>query len=210
VKWVTGSLYSNPYVYADRYLVTKDTFAIADGMGIGKGAILSAEKAIELLKEFRPFHSEEDLERAFLKINKEIIKEIGKLGDTVISGTTLSVISFNSRRFYIGHVGDSRIYLLRNGNLQLLTEDQVKFKGSKKVVKVLGLEWSPRVYTYSDEVHEGDVFLLISDGFVNVIKEKELQDLINPDNLGESKNKIIETFSERTSSGELTFILIRI
>ncbi|HID66541.1 MAG TPA: serine/threonine-protein phosphatase [Aquificaceae bacterium] len=210
MKWTVGSLYSNPDVYADRYLVTGDTFAIADGMGLGKGAVLSAEKAIELLKEFRPFHSEKDLERAFLKINKEIIKEIGKLGDTVISGTTLSAISFNSKRFYIGHVGDSRIYLLRNGNLQLLTEDQVKFKGNKKVVKVLGLEWSPRVYTYSDKVQEGDIFLLISDGFVNVIREKELRDLINPENLEESKNRIIETFSERTSSGELTFILIRI
>jgi len=37
VKWTVGSLYSNPDVYADRYLVTGDTFAIADGMGLGRG-----------------------------------------------------------------------------------------------------------------------------------------------------------------------------
>ncbi len=204
------SHYASPETYADRYLVSEDTFAIADGMGIGKGAVVAAEKAVGLIEKMRPFGSEEEVRRAFYRVNKEIIKELGKYGDELVSGTTLSVLSVVEDRFVVGHVGDSRIYLFREGRMELLTEDQVRYRNGRKKVKVLGLEWNPPVYTRSGEAREGDLFLLISDGFVKAIDEELLMELINPDYLEESAENIIRTFSESLSGEDLTFILLRL
>ncbi|GAB6066516.1 serine/threonine-protein phosphatase [Aquifex pyrophilus] len=209
MKWVTGCVYYDRENFADRYMATGRTFAIADGMGIGKGAVLSAEKAISFLKEFEPYLSEDYIRETFKKINKEIIKEMGKLGDSVISGTTLSLLSLNGNRFFIGHIGDSRIYRMRRGELELLTKDHVKYRGNKKVVRVLGLEWNPEIQTLTGELEKGDTFLLISDGFLNVISEEELRDILTSENLEESKEKLKELFRKRTRRGELTFIIVK-
>jgi len=204
------SHYASPETYADRYLVSEDTFAIADGMGVGRGAILAAEKAVGLIEEMKPFRSEEEIRKAFEKVNKEIIRELGVYGDELVSGTTLSVLSVLGDKFVVGHVGDSRIYLLREGKMELLTEDQVNYKNGRKRVKVLGLDWNPPVYTKSGEAREGDLFLLISDGFVKAIDEEVLMELINPDYLEESAENIIRTFSETLSGEDLTFILLKL
>ncbi len=210
MRWVVRSHYASPETYADRYLVSEDTFAIADGMGVGRGAILAAEKAVGLIEEMKPFRSEEEIRKAFEKVNKEIIRELGVYGDELVSGTTLSVLSVLGDKFVVGHVGDSRIYLLREGKMELLTEDQVNYKNGRKRVKVLGLDWNPPVYTKSGEAREGDLFLLISDGFVKAIDEEVLMELINPDYLEESAENIIRTFSETLSGEDLTFILLKL
>ncbi|WP_461832001.1 PP2C family protein-serine/threonine phosphatase [Aquifex sp.] len=209
MKWVTGCVYYDRENFADRYIATGKTFAIADGMGIGKGAVLSAEKAISLLKEFEPYLSEDYIRETFKKINKEIIKEIGKLGDSVISGTTLSLLSLNENKFLIGHIGDSRIYRLRKGKLERLTEDHVKYKGNKKIVRVLGLEWNPEIQTLSGELEKGDTFLLISDGFLNVISEGEIRDILLSEDLERSKETLKEIFRKRAKKGELAFIIVK-
>jgi len=103
-------------------------------------------KAIQLLDRSRPFRSLEELEEFFIRTNREIMKETARLGDRHVAGTTLSVLSLQEDRYLIGHVGDSRIYLFREGYLDLLTEDQIRFRGGRKYVSALGLEWYPEVY----------------------------------------------------------------
>jgi len=208
VRWSVGSVCRG--ACADSYLATGDTFAVADGMGKGKGAVLSSRKAVELLSQMRPYRSEEELRQAFLKINKEIIKEVGKLGDTAATGTTLSALALDTDRYFLAHVGDSRIYLLRDGELSLLTVDQVRLKGRRKVVRVLGLDWSPEVFTRSGELKEGDTFLLISDGFLDVISEEELKQALSGDSVEECANTIGKLFEERSEDGELTFVVVKL
>jgi len=209
LKWVAGVVYSDKKTYADRFWADGEIFAVADGMGIGKGAVVAAEKAIELLKEFKPYDSEERIRENFLKINRELIKELGKLEDRVLSGTTLSLLSLNEGNFYIGHVGDSRIYLFREGKIYKLTEDQVKVKGNKKVVKVLGLEWNPEVYTFSGVYEKGDVFLLASDGFVEVFSEGEIEEALSCCDLGESARRLEEIARKKGGKKEIVFLIVK-
>jgi len=209
LKWVAGSVYSEYRTYADRYFADGEIFAVADGMGIGKGAVLAAEKAIELLQKFKPYDSEERIRENFLKINKELIKELGKLGDSALSGTTLSMLSFNGRSFYVGHVGDSRIYLFRGGELYKLTEDQVKVKGNKKVVKVLGLEWNPEVYTFSSEYEKGDIFLLASDGFVEAFTEEEVKEALSCCDVEKGAQRLKSIAQKKRGRKEMVFLIVK-
>lgn len=204
MKYEVVELFRNRESYADRYYVSEDTFAIADGLGFGEGAKFAAEKVIELVEKFKPYDSQEKVREAFKKINQELIKELGKFGDEAISGTTLSLISFNGNRFFLGHVGDSRIYLLRNGSLKLLTKDQVKVKGSKKIVQVMGLSWNVDVFTSEGEIKEGDIILLVSDGFLKVFESSNLPKFTTVEELIKS----VKDFKKEDLKDDITFILV--
>ena len=204
MKYEVVELFRSKENYADRYYVSEDTFAVADGLGFGEGAKFASEKVIELVKKFKPYNSQEKIKEAFKKINQELIKELGKFGDEVISGTTLSLISFNGKKFFIGHVGDSRIYLFRNGSLRLLTKDQVKVRGNKKVVQVMGLNWNVDVFTSEGEVKKGDTILLVSDGFLKVFKDSEVPKFTTVEELLRS----IKKFKKEDLKDDITFILV--
>jgi len=210
VKWVVRELCSDPESCADRYLACEDLFAVADGMGEGEAPATAAQKAVEMLSSFRPIKNEEEMREAFKKVNEGLVKLMGSFGDEEVSGTTLSALSVSDGSFVVGHVGDSRIYLFRDGKGRRLTEDQVKVKGGKKVVSVLGLQWNPAVYTASGELKEGDTFLLISDGFTRLLSEEVLMSLIRPGYLEESAKRLEEALRGLPEGEDLTFILLQV
>ena len=208
MKWIVREIFRDRETYADRYFANGKMFAIADGLGLGRGAILSAELAVNTLNRFSPPTSEEEMVKLFGEVNKEIVYKLGELGDETISGTTLSLLSISENRFVVGHVGDSRIYLFKDGELKLLTEDQVKYKGNKKIVKVLGLEWNPKVYTLRGSLSGGERFILLSDGFVNSFSEEVLKEALELKNLDEAANFLEERFKRNTHRDDLTFLII--
>ncbi|HHJ64439.1 MAG TPA: hypothetical protein ENJ61_05970, partial [Aquifex aeolicus] len=105
MKFVVREFWRDPERYADRVYTSEDTFAVADGMGTSEGGKLAAEKAIQLLDRSRPFRELGELEEFFIRTNREIMKEIARLGDLHVAGTTLSVLSLSGDRYLIGHVG---------------------------------------------------------------------------------------------------------
>ncbi len=207
MRYTTGEFYRSRDTFADRIYCSEDTFAVADGMGIGEGGKLAAEKAIELVDKYRPFTSLEDMEDFFKRANRKIMSAIDRLGDKHMAGTTLSVLSLLNGRFIVGHVGDSRIYLWRKGRIKLLTQDQVMFKGGKKYVHALGIEWNPQVVLTEGELKEDDVFLLISDGVIEVLTEEELEGMITED-IDESARKILQAYSSYNPKEDLSFVIV--
>lgn len=208
MRWIAREIFKNRETYADRYFANGRMFAIADGLGIGKGAIFSAEFVVNSLKERTPPETEEDMLKLFNDLNKKLLYKLGELGDETISGTTLSLLSLTSDSFVVGHVGDSRIYLFKDGELKLLTEDQVRYKGKKKIVKVLGLEWNPKVHTLQGTLTGEERFVLLSDGFVNSFSEEVLKEALEKESLEEAANFLEKRFRENTHKDDLTFLII--
>ncbi len=196
--------------YADRLFCSEDTFAVADGMGTLQGSKCASEKAIELVAKYRPFADLRDLNVFFQRTNRKIMQEVAKLGDESVSGTTLSLLSLNTDTFRIGHVGDSRIYLLRGQELTLLTQDQIRFKGGKKQVSALGLEWNPPVLLYEDKLLKGDRFLLISDGAVDVIEDAKLKDILATADIEEGAEALMDTYLSSCAEDDLSLIVVEV
>jgi protein phosphatase len=210
LRYTYREFYRDRDSYADRLFFSSDTFAVADGMGTLQGSRCASQKAVEMVDRYRPFRDLSDLNVFFQRINRKIMQEVAKLGDESVSGTTLSLLAFNGNNFLVGHVGDSRIYLLRDGGMELLTEDQIRLRGGKKYVSALGLEWSPPVLLYEDSVLEGDRFLLISDGAVDRISDEEVKDILSIKDLEKSADALMDTYITSEPEDDLSFIIVQV
>ena len=110
-------------------------------------------------------------------------------------GTTIVAVHFVGARVYIGHVGDSRVYRIRNGQLKQLTDDHslaneyVKMKILRKedlprfpyknvIVRALGLQESVQIDTFYREAKSGDQFLLCSDGLTDLVEDKDILKIV--------------------------------
>ncbi len=199
--------YKNRETFADRIYLGERTFAVADGMGMGKGPILAAETAIAVIRDREPFASYLEMERALSTANKEVMEKTAQLGDREVSGTTLSVISFLDDGYVLGHIGDSRIYRFSEGEVRLLTEDHVTVVNGKKLVSVLGIEWKPRFQITEGTYSKGDIFVVMSDGFVDAVHDGLLEESFDHDPDAFS-DYLYEAFLKSGSDHDMSFIII--
>ncbi len=188
---------------SDEVFIKDSVFAVADGMGDKNTGKLAAKLAMKLLDCF------DDIELAFKEINKEIINRLSKHSDNLICGTTLSVLKLDleGKKFYIYHVGDSKIFLFRNKSLIQLTKDQVKINSNKKYVRALGINWTFELYKNEDSIESNDIFFLTTDG---ICENKEILynmdlDLKTP---SEIKDYIVQ--NSNSVSDNISFIVVKI
>jgi len=94
--------------------------------------------------------------------------------------TTLSTIVFKSHSAHLLHVGDSRIYRLRNNSLEQLTRDHTTVVNNKQsyLARAMGLDVTLDVDYKEVELQVGDVFLLSTDGLHDFVNDKQLRDTV--------------------------------
>ncbi|MCY1061047.1 Stp1/IreP family PP2C-type Ser/Thr phosphatase [Nannocystis sp. SCPEA4] len=160
--------------------------------------------------------------------NSNIFETAAADGSKKGMGCTVDAIYFNQGRFFIGHVGDSRVYRIREGRIQMLTEDHsllndylrmkelsgdegVHFPQKNVVVRALGLADQVHVDVIADAFQVGDVFLLCSDGLSGMLDDRVLLDIITArDSLDTSCNELIKAANDAGGNDNITAILIRI
>jgi len=169
-------------------------FAVADGMGGMRNGALASRYAVDVLNELiiRKIISEVDIEE-ISSIIKDAIIELNDLLRSAIgnnSGTTIVMVLLEGDRAFFAHMGDSRAYLFRDGELSRLTEDHNLFallKKTKKfteeelkkdkthhmLVRYVGME-NPRPDVRAFPIKPGDKFLLCTDGLSEMVKDEEL------------------------------------
>lgn len=221
----------------DGYLATGKFFAIADGMGghqAGEVASTIALKSLEKsLKELpclpasrlSRMNLEKCIKTSIRRANLAIMEEAhsGRSG----MGTTLTVVVPWRNRIHIGHVGDSRAYLLRDGKLQRLTEDhslvaqmvrdgrlnpwEAEIHPLRSVLtRALGTP-SVEIDLSSIELRLKDKILLCTDGLTSMLKEKEIKEMLS-ENLDPQTicQKLVEAANDRGGIDNVTVILIEI
>ncbi|WP_036249477.1 bifunctional protein-serine/threonine kinase/phosphatase [Methylobacter sp. BBA5.1] len=127
--------------------------------------------------------------------------------------STLSICIFKSTTAHIFHIGDSRIYRLRNGNLEQLTRDHRVWVGKEKnyLNRAMGIEPRLEVDYQALPLEKDDLFLMTTDGVHDFINEKALKKLLleNSD-LTLAAEKIIQLSADNKSTDNLTCQLVRI
>ncbi len=131
------------------------------------------------------------METAVKQANSEIFETAAKDSEKKGMGCTVEALFFSQGRFYIGHVGDSRIYRVRNGSIQLLTEDHSllndwrrmkdmsdeeirNFSHSNVVVRALGLSDRVGVDVIVEEYKIDDIYLMCSDGLNDMLEDEQI------------------------------------
>lgn len=110
-------------------------------------------------------------------------------------GSTIAVVLFHGNKVCIAHVGDSRVYRLRDGKLVQVTEDhsmiqellrrgfitpeEAKLSTNKNMVtRALGVESNVEVELAEETVREGDIYLLCSDGLSDVLEDAVVEQIL--------------------------------
>ena len=155
-------------------------FGVFDGMGgeeMGEmGAYLAAREALNTRLEGKPRGCFLD----FCRRANESLTEYIRSYQLSAMGTTASVLSFTEQGIWLCHLGDSRIYRLREGKLTRLTADQVLpwFPGKKPpLAQYLGLppeEGEPKPQITRTDFRHGDIYLICSDGLTDLVTEDEI------------------------------------
>ena len=177
-------------------------FIVADGMGGHAAGEVASEMAVTIvlreLIEIRDLETNgvdkrltEALKTANRAIHDRTLTEVDKQG----MGTTVSVLMLAGHRYLIGQVGDSRVYLLRDGALSQLTKDhsyvqeqvdagfltpeQARYHPYSNVItRCVGASPDVEPDIYHGQVRTGDLFLVASDGLTGMVDDRRLQMLL--------------------------------
>ena len=174
-------------------------FVVADGLGgHGHGETASAI-AVDAAKEcFMEGSDEEVLARSFETAQERVMTEQQKNPELADMKTTMVdlIIKINGMVRW-GHIGDSRLYLFRDGELAVHTSDhsvpqmlvnlgEITFEEIRghedrnRLIRVIGTEWEGSSYELSQEIplKENDAFLMCTDGFWELINETEMMETL--------------------------------
>ena len=210
-------------------------FIVADGMGghaagevASEMAVQTVERELAGVRDLDDRASADRMKEALKKANRTIhdrtITEVDKQG----MGTTASVLLLSATRYLIGQVGDSRVYMLRDGALQQITKDhsyvqeqvdagfltpeQARYHPYSNVItRCVGASPEVEPDLYEGEVRVGDLFLVASDGLTGMVDDRRLQMLLM--SRAEPERKVHSLISEANGRGGLdniTAIVVQI
>jgi protein phosphatase len=231
----------------DSYLVADEAklFLVADGMGGHAAGEIASRIAVDSISEFI-LHTKEDdgtwphaydehfkrstnrLMAAVRLANTRVLEAMRKDARLRGMGTTVVACLADGETMSVAHVGDSRAYMIRNNQLQRITNDhswvfeQVqagmlteaeaeKHPLRNVITRALGGALQVTPDASEIEVKEGDLFLLCSDGLTGMVPEEEILKLVTQSNgdLEKACQKLIEEANERGGLDNVTAILVK-
>jgi protein phosphatase len=229
-----------------RLLREENLFIVADGMGGHASGEVASQMSVETLAEFFRATAEDDeitwpykmdkgrkyeenrVINGIKLSNRRIFESASRDARLKGMGTTIVVLFFVNGLAYIAHVGDSRIYRFRDGQLKQLTEDHsllndyIKMKNltpeeieafphKNVIVRALGMKETVQVDVAHDVPQPGDIYLLCSDGLSGMVHDDEMAELLRADgdDLDVKCQRMIDRANEHGGTDNITVILVR-
>jgi serine/threonine protein phosphatase PrpC len=127
--------------------------------------------------------------------------------------TTFDAIIFKSTTAYILHVGDSRVYRLRNGKLKQLTRDHITWLNSERsyLSRALGVDSALQIDFKTETLVEGDIYLQTSDGVHEFIPEEEIIELLSSSQSTEEiAQRLVEKAIANQSDDNLSALVAKV
>lgn len=225
----------------------QELFIVADGMGGHRAGDVASRLATDAIVDFFkatasddvtwPFHfdarlSEEEnrLLTGIRLANRQIVEQSVRARECHGMGTTVvgALFSSRKRKMFIGHVGDSRAYRVRKGQITQmtrdhslvndyllampeLTEEQRSELPKNVITRALGMQDQVTVDLQADDVQPGDVYLLCSDGLSGMIEDDEILGVVRdqPD-LDIACRRLIALANEHGGEDNITAVIVKI
>ncbi len=233
----------------DSFAILQDheLYIVADGMGGHRAGDVASKLATEAIVDFFrataaedftwPFHfdsrmsEEENRLLTGIKIaNRQIVERSSRSRECHGMGTTVVGALFSGRKgkMYIGHVGDSRAYRVRAGEIRQMTRDhslvndyllampelteEQKSELPKNVItRALGMQEHVSVDLQGDDATVGDCYILCSDGLSGMIEDAEILEIVSKSpSIEEACRKLIAVANEHGGEDNITAVLVRI
>jgi protein phosphatase len=227
--------YHGYFIANDKEIMNKrgSIFAIADGVGgCAAGNVASAEAVNVLLQEYYfGAHSEKIPERFKNAFQHTAIHlyDLSTGTNTAFHNMkcTLSALLIKHDKFFITHVGDSKIFLIRSNKMIQLTKDhslvgkllrlgfitqeEARVHPNKNIIlKALGDRPIMPPDFYSGKVVPGDIFCLVTDGMLVHATEDELNEFIQNDNSEEGLKRTVGQLNDRGGFDNMTIMTVKV
>jgi protein phosphatase len=201
-------------------------FAVADGMGGHVAGDVASQTAIAALAAaFAETHS---LMAAVQSANRAVIERARSEAERAGMGTTLTAVHIVGATALIAHVGDSRLYLLRAGELAQLTRDHtvaetmiergqltrlaaMQHPANSMLTRSIGSRADLAVDEGRGDLASGDVLLLCSDGLTSMVTDDDVQAILQQEKpIAERAADLIEAANLRGGLDNITVLLIEV
>ncbi|HEY7437902.1 MAG TPA: Stp1/IreP family PP2C-type Ser/Thr phosphatase [Acidimicrobiia bacterium] len=213
-------------VNEDGYIVDRrlQLFAVADGMGGHRAGDIASATALEALRA--EIAGGAQLERAIGAANLAVFEKSSSDDSMQGMGTTVTAAMPGTASLNIGHVGDSRAYLLRDGDFSRittdhslveelvqdgsLTEEQAAIHPQRSIVtRALGVDRAVEVDLYSIQLRDHDRVLLCSDGLTTMLRNDDIASVLRREqDPTKAANALVDAANEAGGEDNITTIVI--
>jgi PPM family protein phosphatase len=183
----------------DSYIHEPPLFAVADGMGGAKAGEVASGLAVEAVHLRPDLHGDDEayVVELIQEANRRVYKRATEDAAAAGMGTTMTMalVDPEADRVTIGHVGDSRAYRVREGELEQLTDDhslvgelirsgkltreEAEVHPQRSVItRALGTDPDVDVDTFVVDARPGDIFLICSDGLSSMVNDRTIRDVV--------------------------------
>jgi PPM family protein phosphatase len=213
----------------DAYVCEPPLFAIADGMGGARAGEIASGLAAAALKAGEVDGSGEERVVALIQeANRSVYERSSADAEVAGMGTTITVALVGDVGVTFGHVGDSRAYALRDGELEQLTDDhslvaelvragklsaeEAEHHPQRSVItRALGTDPDVDVDAFTVEARPGDVFMICSDGLTDMVGDEEIvQILERRDSLDDAARGLVSRANDAGGQDNITVIAFEI
>lgn len=205
---------------------------VADGIGGNEGGQVASSMAVKICLEHIRAHigqaEPHRLLREAVQEGNTLILRAGLSGEGLNGmGTTFTgaIIAEDRRKVYVGHVGDSRAYVVSGCEIKQITddhsvsgqlvregtlseEDAMRHPGRNLLTMAMGTQDEVRVSTYQEDLQEGDVVLLCTDGLTSLVNSREIVSLLNSRPREEVAEALVNLANSRGGFDNTTVVLL--
>jgi protein phosphatase len=215
----------------DNYVLAPPLFAVADGMGGAQAGEVASRLAASALEggDSDGLNGLERIDALIQEANRRIYDRASTDPTASGMGTTMTVALVEGMTVAIGHVGDSRAYLVRGDQMEQLTDDHSLVNELLKsgklseeeahvhpqrsvITRAVGTDPDVDVDGFTIEAEEGDVFLLCSDGLPDMVPDEEILELVhdNRDDLEKAVKSLVAAANRGGGEDNITAVAFRI
>lgn len=221
-------------IYSSR---NKDLFIIADGMGGHTAGEIASKTAIKKVRYFIRTRAEnyEKTRDGYLSLISDAIRYANRLIFSASNkdeslrgmGTTLIAALADDNKVYLGHVGDSRAYIINSNSISQITtdhslaeelyrsgsitkEEALNHPQKNIITRALGCSSSVKPDLYTVELWEGEILLLCTDGLSNMVGSEDIFKIIKEtQNINDCAKKLVDAAIQAGGSDNISVIVIK-
>jgi PPM family protein phosphatase len=215
----------------DSFYARSPMFAVADGMGGAQAGEVASQLAVEVLQKGLP-DGRGSVEQRLRDLVEEANARINALSRTddqrAGMGTTMTLVYVGEHELSVAHVGDSRLYRLREGHFERLTDDHTLVEELVRqgkltpqeadthpqrsiITRALGPEAAVETDSHTWPARDGDVYLICSDGLTSMISEAQVGEIMTSSrSLEDTGRRLVDAANAAGGRDNITVILFRL